>query len=96
MSSNSIIIFSKTGSMLYYFISIANDILYLMMLLSEYFGWYDQIRFIMSLCFTFMVILDIYFLAKHKKRETKGTLGMVTIGLILDLVCILYFSGVWQ
>lgn len=82
--------------MLYNFISIANDILYLMMLLSEYFGWYDHIRNIMSLGFSFMIILDVYILAKHKKRETKGTLGMVTIGMILDLVCILYFSGVWQ
>ena len=66
------------------------------MSLSNYFGWYDNIRIIMSLCFTLMVILDVYFLAKHKRKETKWTLGMVTIGLILDLACILYFSGIWR
>lgn len=83
--------------MRYNFISIANGILFfLMVLLSEQFGWYNQIRIIMLLAFIFMVILGVYFLAKRNKKETKWTLGMVTFGLILDLAAILYFSGIWR
>lgn len=77
-------------------ISIANGILFLMVSLSEQFGWYNQIRIIMSLAFIFMVILGVYFLAKRNKKETKWTLGMVTFGLILDLAAILYVSGIWR
>lgn len=78
-------------------ISIANGILFfLMVLLSEQFGWYNQIRIIMLLAFIFMVILGVYFLAKRNKKETKWTLGMVTFGLILDLAAILYVSGIWR
>lgn len=50
----------------------------------------------MSLAFIFMIILGVYFLAKHNKKETKWTLGMVTFGLILDLAAILYVSGIWR
>ena len=77
-------------------ISIANGILFLMVSLSEQFGWYNQIRIIMSLAFIFMVILGVYFLAKRNKKETKWTLGMVAFGLILDLAAILYVSGIWR
>lgn len=78
-------------------ISIANGILFfLMVLLSEQFGWYNQIRIIMLLAFIFMVILGVYFLAKRNKKETKWTLGMVAFGLILDLAAILYVSGIWR
>lgn len=78
-------------------ISIANGILFfLMVLLSEQFGWYNPIRIIMLLAFIFMVILGVYFLAKRNKKETKWTLGMVTFGLILDLAAILYVSGIWR
>lgn len=81
----------------YNLISIANGILFfLMVLLSEQFGWYNQIRIIMLLAFIFMVILGVYFLAKRNKKETKWTLGMVTFGLILDLAAILYVSGIWR
>ncbi len=82
--------------MLYYFTSIANDILFLIMLLSDHFGWYDQIRIIMSFSFAIMVILDVYLLAKRYKKETKWGLGILIFGLILDLVGILYFGGAWQ
>lgn len=83
--------------MTYNLISIANGILFfLMVLLSEQFGWYNQIRIIMLLAFIFMVILGVYFLAKRNKKETKWTLGMVTFGLILDLAAILYVSGIWR
>lgn len=67
-----------------------------MVSLSEQFGWYNQIRIIMSLAFIFMVILGVYFLAKRNKKETKWTLGMVAFGLILDLAAILYVSGIWR
>lgn len=77
-------------------ISIANGILFLMVLPSEQFGWYNPIRIIMLLAFIFMVILGVYFLAKRNKKETKWTLGMVTFGLILDLAAILYVSGIWR
>lgn len=77
-------------------ISIANGILFLMVLLSEQFGWYNPIRIIMLLAFIFMVILGVYFLAKRNKKETKWTLGMVTFGLILDLAGLLYVSGIWR
>lgn len=78
-------------------ISIANGILFFLMVsLSEQFGWYNQIRIIMSLAFIFMVILGVYFLAKRNKKETKWTLGMVAFGLILDLAAILYVSGIWR
>lgn len=81
----------------YNLISIANGILFfLMVLLSEQFGWYNQIRIVMLLAFIFMVILGVYFLAKRNKKETKWTLGMVTFGLILDLAAILYVSGIWR
>lgn len=81
----------------YNLISIANGILFfLMVLLSEQFGWYNQIRIIMLLAFIFMVILGVYFLAKRNKKETKWTLGMVTFGLILDLAGLLYVSGIWR
>lgn len=81
----------------YNLISIANGILFfLMVLLSEQFGWYNQIRIIMLLAFIFMVILGVYFLAKRNKKETKWTLGMVAFGLILDLAAILYVSGIWR
>lgn len=81
----------------YNLISIANGILFfLMVLLSEQFGWYNPIRIIMLLAFIFMVILGVYFLAKRNKKETKWTLGMVTFGLILDLAAILYVSGIWR
>lgn len=83
--------------MRYNFISIANGILFfLMVLLSEQFGWYNPIRIIMLLAFIFMVILGVYFLAKRNKKETKWTIGMVTFGLILDLAAILYVSGIWR
>lgn len=82
--------------MRYNFISIANWILFLMVLPSEKFGWYNPIRIIMLLAFIFMVILGVYFLAKRNKKETKWTLGMVTFGLILDLAAILYVSGIWR
>lgn len=81
----------------YNLISIANGILFfLMVLLSEQFGWYNQIRIIMLLAFIYMVILGVYFLAKRNKKETKWTLGMVAFGLILDLAAILYVSGIWR
>lgn len=82
--------------MRYNFISIANWILFLMVLPSEKFGWYNPIRIIMLLAFIFMVILGVYFLAKRNKKETKWTLGMVAFGLILDLAAILYVSGIWR
>lgn len=82
--------------MLYNFISIANGILFFIMSLSHHFGWYDQIRIIMSFGFICMIILGVYFLAKRYNKETKWSLGIVTFGLILDLVGIIYFSGVWQ
>ena len=82
--------------MTYNLISIANGILFLMVLLSEQFGWYNPIRIIMLLAFIFMVILGVYFLAKRNKKETIWTLGMVTFGLILDLAAILYVSGIWR
>lgn len=55
----------------YNLISIANGILFLMVLPSEQFGWYNPIRIIMLLAFIFMVILGVYFLAKRNKKETK-------------------------
>ena len=80
----------------YNLISIANGILFLMVLLSEQFGWYNPIRIIMLLAFIFMVILGVYFLAKRNKKETRWTLGTVTFGLILDLAGLLYVSGIWR
>lgn len=82
--------------MRYNFISVANGILFFMILLSNHFGWYNPIRIIMSLAFIFMVILEAYFLAKRNKKETRWTLGMVTFGLILDLAGLLYVSGIWR
>lgn len=54
--------------MTYNLISIANGILFLMVLLSEQFGWYNPIRIIMLLAFIFMVILGVYFLAKRNNN----------------------------
>ncbi|HCC87102.1 MAG TPA: hypothetical protein DEQ17_02370 [Prevotella sp.] len=82
--------------MLCHFITIANEILFFMMLLSEQFGWYNQIRIVMLMAFIFMVILEVYSLAKCNNKETKWTLREITFWLILDLAGFLYFSGIWQ
>ncbi len=89
--------------MLYYFISIANDIILLMMLLIDYYGWYDKLRLFMAAgCITVAAIEAYflarrnYFLAKCTKKEKKGNIINVAVWLILDLAASLYFSGVWQ
>ncbi len=82
--------------MLCHFITIANEILFLMMLLSDNSRWYNEIRIIMSLAFIFMVILEAYFLAKRNKKETKWTLGEIKFWLMLDLAGFLYVSGLWR
>lgn len=82
--------------MLCHFITIANEILFLMMLLSDNSRWYNEIRIIMSLAFIFMVILEAYFLAKRNKKETKWALGEITFWLMLDLAGFLYVSGLWR
>ena len=82
--------------MLCHFLTIANEILYKMMLLSDNSRWYNEIRIIMSLAFIFMVILEAYFLAKRNKKETKWTLGEITFWLMLDLAGFLYVSGLWR
>ncbi len=82
--------------MLCHFITIANEILFLMMLLSDNSRWYNEIRIIMSLAFIFMVILEAYFLAKRNKKETKWNVRNVAFWMILDLAGILYLSDIWR
>lgn len=89
--------------MLYYFISIANDIILLMILLIDYFGWYDKLHLFMAVgCITVVAVEAYflarrnYFLAKCTKKDKKWNIRNVTFWLILDVAASLYYSGVWR
>lgn len=89
--------------MLYYFISIANDAILLMVLLIDYFRWYDKLHLFMAVgCITVVAVEAYflarrnYFLAKCTKKERKWNIRNVTFWLILDVAASLYYSGVWR
>lgn len=89
--------------MLYYFISIANDAILLMVLLIDYFRWYDKLHLFMAVgCITVVAVEAYflarrnYFLAKCTKKEKKWNIRNVTFWLILDVAASLYYSGVWR
>lgn len=89
--------------MLYYFISIANDVILLMVLLIDYFRWYDKLHLFMAVgCITVVAVEAYflarrnYFLAKCTKKEKKWNIRNVTFWLILDVAASLYYSGVWR
>lgn len=89
--------------MLYYFISIANDVILLMILLIDLFRWYDKLHLFMAVgCITVVAVEAYflarrnYFLAKCTKKEKKWNIREVTFWLILDVAASLYYSGVWR
>lgn len=89
--------------MLYYFISIANDAILLMVLLIDYFRWYDKLHLFMAVgCITVVAVEAYflarrnYFLAKCTKKDKKWNIRNVTFWLILDVAASLYYSGVWR
>lgn len=89
--------------MLYYFISIANDAILLMVLLIDHFRWYDKLHLFMAVgCITVVAVEAYflarrnYFLAKCTKKEKKWNIRNVTFWLILDVAASLYYSGVWR
>lgn len=89
--------------MLYYFISIANDVILLMMLLIDHFGWYDKLHLSMAVGCIFVAAIEAYFLtrrnyfmAKCTKKDKKWNIRNVTFWLILDVAASLYYSGVWR
>lgn len=89
--------------MLYYFISIANDAILLMVLLIDYFRWYDKLHLFMAVGCITVVAVEAYFLtrrnyfmAKCTKKEKKWNIRNVTFWLILDVAASLYYSGVWR
>lgn len=89
--------------MLYYFISIANDVILLMVLLIDYFRWYDKLHLFMAVgCITVVAVEAYflarrnYFLAKCTKKDKKWNIRNVTFWLILDVAASLYYSGVWR
>lgn len=89
--------------MLYYFISIANDVILLMILLIDHFRWYDKLHLFMAVgCITVVAVEAYflarrnYFLAKCTKKEKKWNIREVTFWLILDVAASLYYSGVWR
>lgn len=89
--------------MLYYFISIANDIILLMILLIDHFRWYDKLHLFMAVgCITVVAVEAYflarrnYFLAKCTKKDKKWNIRNVTFWLILDVAASLYYSGVWR
>lgn len=89
--------------MLYYFISIANDAILLMVLLIDYFRWYDKLHLFMAVGCITVVAVEAYFLARRNyfmakctKKEKKWNIRNVTFWLILDVAASLYYSGVWR
>lgn len=89
--------------MLYYFISIANDAILLMVLLIDHFRWYDKLHLFMAVgCITVVAVEAYflarrnYFLAKCTKKDKKWNIRNVTFWLILDVAASLYYSGVWR
>lgn len=89
--------------MLYYFISIANDVIPLMILLIDHFRWYDKLHLFMAVgCITVVAVEAYflarrnYFLAKCTKKDKKWNIRNVTFWLILDVAASLYYSGVWR
>jgi Tfp pilus assembly protein PilZ len=89
--------------MLYYFIFIANDIILLMMLLIDHFGWYNKLHLFMAIGCFFVAATDAYFLARRNyflakctKKEKKWNIQNVAFWLIIDAAASLYFSGVLQ
>lgn len=89
--------------MLYRFIYIANDIILLMILLIDFFGWYDKLHLFMAVGCIIVTAIEAYFLARRNyflakctKKEKKWNSSNVALWLILDVVASLYFSGVWQ
>lgn len=89
--------------MLYYFISIANDVILLMVLLIDHFRWYDKLHLFMAVgCITVVAVEAYflarrnYFLAKCTKKDKKWNIRNVTFWLILDVAASLYYSGVWR
>ena len=89
--------------MLYYFISIANDVILLMMLLIDHFRWYDKLHLFMAVGCITVVAVEAYFLARRNnflakctKKDKKWNIRNVTFWLILDVAASLYYSGVWR
>lgn len=89
--------------MLYYFISIANDVIPLMILLIDHFRWYDKLHLFMAVgCITVVAVEAYflarrnYFLAKCTKKDKKWNIRNVTFWLILDVIASLYYSGIWR
>lgn len=89
--------------MLYYLISIGHDIILLMILLISHFGWYDKLHIIMAIGCAFVAILEVYFLArrnyflaKFSAKRKKWDLIFAVWWLMLDLLGLFYFSGIWQ
>lgn len=89
--------------MLYYFISIANDAILLMVLLIDHFRWYDKLHLFMAVGCITVVAVEAYFLARRNyfmakctKKEKKWNIRNVTFWLILDVAASLYYSGVWR
>lgn len=74
-----------------------------MVLLIDYFGWYDKLNLIMAVGCVFVAVVEAYFLARRNyflakcsKKEKKWNIRNVAFWLILDVVASLYFSGVWR
>lgn len=89
--------------MLHYLISIGHNIILLMLLLITHFGWYDKLHIIMAIGCAFVAILEVYFLARRNyflakcsAKKKKWDLIFAVWGLMLDLLGLFYFSGIWQ
>lgn len=73
--------------MLYYFISIANDVILLMMLLIDHFGWYDKLHLSMAVGCIFVAAIEAYFLTRRntswqnaQRKRKSGILEMSHFG----------------
>ncbi len=89
--------------MLYRFIYIANNIILLMILLIDYFGWYDKLHLFMAAGCVIVAAIEAHFLARRNnflakcsKKERRWNIRNVASWLILNLAGILYYSGIWR
>ena len=80
--------------MLRYFIDIANNILILMSLLSNIFGWHGKLSFIMTVGYIFTAIVCVYYLIRNYKNYKKWDVIFVAIWLLIDIIGPFVSSGI--
>ena len=81
--------------MLRSFIDIANTIiLMLMLLLSNIFGWHDELDPVLTVGYIFTAIVCVYYLIKHYKNWKKWDFISAAFWLIMDILGSLVSSGV--